>query len=169
MASQPFPFFLFILFILAKYFLTLWLLLSSILHFKPPQPEYYQVGVANSTKTKFKVETYLERVREKTSGGEMMITKMLFLSHFKCCLWGKSVGASLEVPGLPCFGLQVFLDLPVRLINTRAGFILTTWFSASQGKQDQRELELGERMSNEAVDINAEEYKKVNASSLIRS
>ena len=39
----------------------------------------------------------------------------------------------------------------------------------SQGNKDQRELELGERMSNEAVDINAEEYKKVNASSLIRS
>ena len=38
-----------------------------------------------------------------------------------------------------------------------------------QGSKDQRELELGERMSNEAVDINAEEYKKVNASSLIRS
>ena len=41
--------------------------------------------------------------------------------------------------------------------------------SVSQGNKDQRELELGERMSNEAVDINAEEYKKVNASSLIRS
>ena len=34
--------------------------------------------------------------------------------------------------------------------------------SVSQGNKDQRELELGERMSNEAVDINAEEYKKVN-------
>ena len=34
--------------------------------------------------------------------------------------------------------------------------------SISQGNKDQRELELGERMSNEAVDINAEEYKKVN-------
>ena len=34
--------------------------------------------------------------------------------------------------------------------------------SLSQGNKDQRELELGERMSNEAVDINAEEYKKVN-------
>ena len=33
--------------------------------------------------------------------------------------------------------------------------------SISQGNKDQRELELGERMSNEAVDINAEEYKKV--------
>ena len=76
MASQPFPFFIFILFLLAKSFLTLSLLLSSVLHFKPPQPEYYQVGVANSTKTKFKVETYLERVREKTSGGEMINTKM---------------------------------------------------------------------------------------------
>ena len=41
--------------------------------------------------------------------------------------------------------------------------------SVSQGNKDQRELELGERMSNEAVDINAEEYKKVNASSPIRS
>ena len=68
-----FPFFFFIV---PKSFLTLGLLLSSILHFEPPQPEYSQVGVANSTKTKFKVETYLERVREKTSGGEMMKTKM---------------------------------------------------------------------------------------------
>ena len=33
--------------------------------------------------------------------------------------------------------------------------------SISQGNKDQRELELGERMSNQAVDINAEEYKKV--------
>ena len=41
--------------------------------------------------------------------------------------------------------------------------------SVSQGNKDQRELVLGERMSNEAVDINTEEYKKVNASSLIRS
>ena len=32
----------------------------------------------------------------------------------------------------------------------------------SQGNKDQRELELREGMSNEAVDINAEEYKKVN-------
>ena len=37
-----------------------------------------------------------------------------------------------------------------------------TSLSVSQGNKDQRELELGERMSNEAVDINAEEYKKVN-------
>ena len=30
--------------------------------------------------------------------------------------------------------------------------------SVSQGNKDQRALELGERMSNEAMDINAEEY-----------
>ena len=40
--------------------------------------------------------------------------------------------------------------------------------SISKGNKDQRELELGEGMSNEAVDINAEEYKKVNATSPIR-
>ena len=40
--------------------------------------------------------------------------------------------------------------------------------SVSQGNKDQRELELGERMSNEAVDINAEEYKKVFAINKIK-
>ena len=34
--------------------------------------------------------------------------------------------------------------------------------SVSQGNKDQRELELSERVSNEAVDIHTEEYKKVN-------
>ena len=34
--------------------------------------------------------------------------------------------------------------------------------SVSKGNKDQRDLELGERMANEAVDINAEEYKKAN-------
>ena len=34
--------------------------------------------------------------------------------------------------------------------------------SVSKGNKDQRDLELGERMSNKALDINAEEYKKVN-------
>ena len=37
----------------------------------------------------------------------------------------------------------------------------STAISTLQGGKDQRELELGERMSNEAVDINAEKYKKV--------
>ena len=56
------------------------------------------------------------------------------------------------------------------LTYTEAEYVLyITSPSISQGNKDQRELELGERMSNEAVDINAEEYKKVNASSLIRS
>ena len=58
----------------------------------------------------------------------------------------------------------------VLLTYTESEYVLCiTSPSISQGNKDQRELELGERMSNEAVDINAEEYKKVNASSLIRS
>ena len=42
--------------------------------------------------------------------------------------------------------------------------------SVSQRNNDQRELELGEGMAKEAVDINTEEYKKVKQqSSFIRS
>jgi len=72
------------------------------------------VGIANSTQDQFKVETFLERVREKSVGG----------------------GASGGIPGLSeCFGFQ--------------------------GSNDKSKFELGERMSNEAVNINGEEYKKV--------
>ena len=39
--------------------------------------------------------------------------------------------------------------------------IIKTVSSHQKGGVEKRELELGERMSNEAVDINPEEYKRV--------
>ena len=68
----------------------------------------------------------------------------------------------MEVPGLPCFGLQVLVLLEttvtVLLTNTEADYVQLRFSLCLTGEKDQRELELGERMSNEAVDINAEEY-----------
>ena len=68
----------------------------------------------------------------------------------------------MEVPGLPCFGLQVLVLLEttvtILLTNTKADYVQLHFSFCQQGNKDQRELELGERMSNEAVDINAEEY-----------
>ena len=40
------------------------------------------VGVANSTQDQFKVETFLERLREKSSGGEMENTFSFQTKHF---------------------------------------------------------------------------------------
>ena len=63
------------------------------------------VGVANSTQDQFKVETFLERVREKSPGGEM---ENIFSIPTKTSLGGNPGGASAGLS--VCFGLQVLVS-----------------------------------------------------------
>ena len=70
---------------------------------------------------------------------------------------GYSLGGKLGIAGVP---LSLGVNVRLSYCRVEINFVLLT----NQGKKDVRELDLGERMPDDPLNINAEEYSKVRVS-----